>query len=156
MSKLVWRRTPKPSRYEIINYRNIYFSVCYCFELANISHREKLKAKIDLLIGVEWNKDTPYFSNIVESTSRDLHCFVAQVNTSKFGDTRLTQPKDTATKDLLKLKGGLNDTILVGQIDIQKLRNFQRVKSSINTSKEFKPLPPDFSLDEVLKRINNQ
>ena len=147
---------PKPSRYEIINYRNIYFSVCYCFELANISHREKLKAKIDLLIGVEWNKDTPYFSNIVESTSRDLHCFVAQVNTSKFGDTRLTQPKDTATKDLLKLKGGLNDTILVGQIDIQKLRNFQRVKSSINTSKEFKPLPPDFSLQEVLKRIANR
>ncbi|KPH14996.1 reverse transcriptase domain-containing protein [Chryseobacterium sp. ERMR1:04] len=147
---------PKPSRYEIINYRNIYFSVCYCFELANISHREKLKSKIDLLIGIEWNKDTPYFSNIVESTSRDLHCFVAQVNTSKYGDTRLTQPKETATKDLLKLKGGLNDTILVGQIDIQKLRNFQRVKSSINTSKEFKPLPPDFSLEETLKRISNQ
>lgn len=147
---------PKPSRYEIINYRNIYFSVCYCFELANISHREKLKAKIDLLIGIEWNKDTPYFSNIVESTSRDLHCFVAQVNTSKYGDTRLTQPKETAVKDLLKLKGGLNDTILVGQIDIQKLRNFQRVKSSINTSKEFKPLPPDFSLEEILKRISNQ
>lgn len=147
---------PKPSRYDIINYRNIYFSVCYCFELANISHREKLKAKIDLLIGVEWNKDTPYFSNIVEATSRDLHCFVAQVNTSIYGDTRLTQPKDTATKDLLKLKGGLNDTILVGQIEIEKLRNFQRVKSSINTSKEFKPLPPDFPLEEVLKRINNQ
>lgn len=146
---------PTPSRYDIINYRNIHFSVCYCFELANISHREKLKAKIDLLIGVEWNKDTPYFSNIVESTSRDLHCFVAQVNTSKYGDTRLTQPKDTATKDLLKLKGGLNDTILVGQIEIQKLRDFQRIKSSINTSKEFKPLPPEFSLEEVLKRINS-
>ncbi|WPO84110.1 reverse transcriptase domain-containing protein [Chryseobacterium sp. JJR-5R] len=146
---------PIPSRYDIINYRNIYFSVCYCFELANISHREKLKAKIDLLIGVEWNKDTSYFSNIVEATSRDLHCFVAQVNTSKYGDTRLTQPKDTATKDLLKLKGGINDTILVGQIEIQKLRNFQRIKSSINTSKEFKPLPPEFSLEEVLKRINN-
>jgi len=147
---------PKPSRYDIINFRNIYFSVCYCFELANISHREKLKAKIDLLVGVEWNKDTPYFSNIVDATSRDLHCFVAQVNTSKYGDTRLTQPKDTATKDLLKLKGGLNDTILVGQIEINKLRNFQRIRSSINSSKEFKPLPPDFSLDEVLKRISNE
>jgi hypothetical protein len=146
---------PKPSRYDIINYRNIYFSVCYCFELANITHREKLKGKIDLLIGIEWNKDTPYFSNIVDATSRDLHCFVAQVNTSKYGETRLTQPKDTATKDLLKLKGGLNDTILVELIEIQKLRDFQRIKSSINTSKDYKPLPPDFSLQEVLNRISN-
>lgn len=147
---------PKPYRYEIINWRNIYFSVCYCFELANITHREKLKSKIDLLIGVEWNKDTPYFSNIVEATSRDLHCYVAQVNTSKYGDTRLTQPKESAIKDILRLKGGINDAILVGQINIEKLRDFQRVKSSINTSKEYKPLPPDFLLTDVLKRINNE
>ncbi|WP_291285988.1 reverse transcriptase domain-containing protein [Flavobacterium sp.] len=140
---------------QIINWRNIYFSVCYCFEMANISHREKLKSKIDLLIGIEWNKDIPYFSNIVESASRDLHCYVAQVNTSNFGDTRLTQPKETAIKDILRLKGGLNDTILVGEIDIKKLRDFQRIKSSINQSKEFKPLPPDFLLSEVMKRINN-
>lgn len=146
---------PKPYRYEIINWRNIYFSVCYCFELANITHREKLKSKIDLLIGVEWNKDTPYFSNIVEATSRDLHCYVAQVNTSKYGDTRLTQPKETAIKDILRLKGGINDAILVGQINIEKLRDFQRIKSSINTSKEYKPLPPDFLLTDVLKRIKN-
>jgi hypothetical protein len=147
---------PSPNRYEIINWRNMYFSVCYCFEMANITHREALKGKIDLLIGIEWNKDTPYFSNIVESSSRDLHCYVAQVNTSNYGDTRLTQPKETAIKDILRLKGGTNDTILVGEIFIKKLRDFQRIKSSINTSKEYKPLPPDFSLDEVMKRIKNQ
>ncbi|MGE6356178.1 reverse transcriptase domain-containing protein [Flavobacterium sp. NPDC079362] len=141
---------------QITNWRNIYFSVCYCFEMANISHREQLKSKIDLLIGIEWNRDIPYFSNIVESASRDLHCYVAQVNTSNFGDTRLTQPKETAVKDILRLKGGINDAILVGEIDIKKLRDFQRVKSSINPSKEFKPLPPDFLLNEVIKRIKNQ
>jgi len=141
---------------QIVNWRNVYFSVCYCFEMANITHREHLKSKIDLLIGIEWNKDIPYFSNIVESASRDLHCYVAQVNTSNFGDTRLTQPKESAIKDILKLKGGLNDVMLVGEIDIASLRNFQRIKSSINTSKEFKPLPPDFLFSEVLKRINNK
>jgi hypothetical protein len=140
---------------QIINWKNIYFSVCYCFEMANISHREQLKSKIDLLIGIEWNKDIPYFSNIVESASRDLHCYVAQVNTSDFGDTRLTQPKESALKDILRLKGGTNDVILVGEINIEKLRDFQRIKSSINISKEFKPLPPDFLLVEVMKRINN-
>lgn len=149
---------PKPinQNIQIINWRNIYFSVCYCFEMANISHREQLKSKIDLLIGIEWNKDVPYFSNIVESSSRDLHCFVAQVNTSNFGDTRLTQPKETALKDILRLKGGTNDVILVGEINVEKLRNFQRVKSSINNSKEFKPLPPNFLLEEVMNRINNK
>jgi hypothetical protein len=123
--------------------------------MANITHREKLKSKIDLLIGIEWNRDIPYFSNIVESSSRDLHCYVAQVNTSNFGDTRLTQPKETAIKDILRLKGGTNDVILVGEINIENLRNFQRIKSSINESKEFKPLPPDFLLEEVMKRMNN-
>jgi hypothetical protein len=149
---------PKPTNQniQIINWRNIYFSVCYCFEMANISHREKLKSKIDLLIGIEWNRDVPYFSNIVESSSRDLHCYVAQVNTSNYGDTRLTQPKETALKDILRLKGGTNDVILVGEINIEKLRNFQRIKSSINISKEFKPLPPEFKMVEVMKRINNQ
>ncbi|WP_281321832.1 reverse transcriptase domain-containing protein [Flavobacterium aestivum] len=141
---------------QITNWRNIYFSVCYCFEMANITHREQLKSKIDLLIAIEWNKDVPYFSNIVESSSRDLHCYVAQVNTSNFGDTRLTQPKETAIKDILRLKGGINDVILVGEIDIKKLRDFQRIKSSINESKEFKPLPPDFLLEQVMKRINNR
>ena len=147
---------PKNQNIQIINWRNIYFSVCYCFEMANISHREQLKSKIDLLIGIEWNKDIPYFSNIVESASRDLHCYVAQVNTSNFGDTRLTQPKENALKDILRLKGGTNDVILVGEINIEKLRNFQRIKSSINSSKEFKPLPPEFSLEEVMNRINNK
>ncbi len=152
---LIVPKTTTP-KIQIINWRNIYFSVCYCFEMANITHREHLKSKIDLLIGIEWNKDIPYFSNIVESASRDLHCYVAQVNTSNFGDTRLTQPKESAIKDILRLKGGLNDVILIGEIDIASLRSFQRIKSSINMSKEFKPLPPDFLLSEVIRRIENK
>lgn len=148
---------PKPNNQlvQLINWRNLYFSVCYCFEMANISHREKLKGKIDLLIGIEWNKDTPYFSNIVEASTRDLHCYVAQVNTSNYGDTRLSQPKESALKDILKLKGGINDLIIVGEIDHNKLRRFQRIKASINTSKEFKPLPPNFLLEDVIRRIKN-
>lgn len=146
---------PKKELVQIINWRNLYFSVCYCFEMANITHREKLKGKIDLLVGIEWNKDIPYFSNIVEASSRDLHCYVAQVNTSNYGDTRLSQPTESALKDILKLKGGINDLIIVGEINTKKLRDFQRVKTSINNNKDFKPLPPNFDLENILKRINN-
>lgn len=147
---------PKPtiSRYDIFNWKNIYFSVFYCFELADLEHRSLLRSKIDLLVALEWNKDTPYFSNIIEASARDLHCYVAQVNTSQFGDTRLTQPTETARKDLLRLKGGTNDAILVSKLNIPKLREFQRKKFSVS-NKNFKPLPPNFSLEEVLKRIKN-
>jgi len=147
---------PKPlvNRYDIFNWKNIYFSVFYCFELADIEHRSLLRSKIDLLVALEWNKDISYFSNITESSARDLHCYIAQVNTSQLGDTRLTQPTETARKDILRLKGGINDAILVAKIDIIKLREFQREKFTVG-NKAFKPLPPNFSLVEVLKRIKN-
>ena len=148
---------PTPYRYDIFNWRNIYFASFYCFELANSLHRSLMKGKIDLMVGVEWNKDTNYFSNIVEAGSRDLHTYVAQVNTSQYGDTRLTQPVETERANLLQLKGGINDAILVAKINIETLREFQRETFSITHQKgDFKPLPPDFLLRDVLKRINNE
>lgn len=149
---------PKPNvyRYDLFNFRNIYFANYYCFELADAFHRSLLKSKVDLLIGVEWNRDTLYFGNIVEAGSRDLHCYVAQVNTCQFGDTRLTQPSDSASKDILRLKGGRNDAILVDTIDIEKLRQFQLMKHSLSKEmKHFKPLPPDFRVEDVRRRQKN-
>lgn len=153
------REVPKavPACYDLFNWRNLYFAPYYCFELADVEHRALFKSKIDLLVGVEWNKDTPYFSNIVESISRDLHCYVAQVNTSQFGDTRLTQPKETALKNLLQLKGGENDAVLIAEIDLTRIREFQRKAYGVtHQRKEFKPLPPDFLHENVEKRIRNE
>ncbi|MBX3241045.1 MAG: hypothetical protein KIT80_16180 [Chitinophagaceae bacterium] len=152
-------KVPHPSQYcyDLFIWKGIYFSPYYCFELANVKHRSIFKGKIDLLVASEWNPDTNYFSNIVESISRDLHSYVAQVNTSQFGDTRITQPSKTERKDILKLKGGENDTILVGEINLKTLREFQtELYMTTKDDKIFKPLPPEFSLDDVLKRINNQ
>jgi hypothetical protein len=149
--------SPKEYRYDIFNWENLYFCPYYCFELANVWHRSLFKSKLDLLVGVEWNKDTNYFSNIVESCSRDLHCYIAQVNTSQFGDSRLTQPVESARLDILKLKGGINDSILVTEIDLDTIREFQRKTFDItHPQKEFKPLPPDYNVGNVLKRINNE
>lgn len=150
---------PKPYRYDLINWRNIYFTSYYCFELADTFHRSIFRSKIDLLIASEWNKDTPYFSNIVEALSRDLHCYVAQVNTSQFGDSRLTQPSESSRKDLMKLKGGKNDTVLVEDLNISALREFQlkfyeRIKADHDDS--FKPVPPDWNRKDVNNRIDNK
>jgi len=150
---------PKPYRYDLINWRNIYFTSYYCFELADTFHRSIFRSKIDLLIASEWNKDTPYFSNIVEALSRDLHCYIAQVNTSQFGDSRLTQPSESARKDLMKLKGGKNDTVLVEDLNITALREFQlkyfeRIKADNDDS--FKPVPPDWNRNDVNSRIDNK
>jgi hypothetical protein len=148
---------PKIYRHDIFNWRNLYFSPYYCFELANVWHRSLFKSKLDMLIAVEWNKDTNYFSNIVESCARDLHCYIAQVNTSQYGDSRLTQPTETARMDLLRLKGGLNDTILIAEIELDGIREFQRKTYEVTKDKrEYKPLPPDYDHNFVLKRINNE
>jgi hypothetical protein len=148
---------PKKYRYDLINWRNIYFSPFYCFELADSVHRSMFKSKVDLLIASEWNKDTPYFSNIVEALSRDIHAYIAQVNTSQYGDSRLTKPSSSATKDILKLKGGKNDTILIGEINFDSLRSFQKKNyNQTKNDKEFKPLPPDFDYRNAIKRERNE
>ena len=69
------------------------------------------------MIVPELNKDTLYFSNIVESASRDLHCFIVQANTSKYGDSRITGPYNSLFKDIIKVKGGENNVLLIGTVD---------------------------------------
>jgi len=78
------------------------------------------------------------------------------VNTSQFGDSRITQPVESARLDILRLKGGTNDAILIAEIDLERIREFQRKTFDItHNKKEFKPLPPDYEVENVLKRINN-
>jgi len=146
------------NRYELYNWNDFWFSVYCCFELTSIYDRSMFQAYADAIIAVEWNKDTNYYSNIVESLSRDLHCFCIQVNTSEFGDSRITIPSKTETKDLLKVKGGKNATILLDTIDIVGLRNFQlkghTLQEKISEGKKYKPTPPDFNYDVVSKKMH--
>lgn len=154
---------PDPAIYDHFIWRGLYFSNYYCYELADISHRSLFKSKVDFLIASEWNKDINYFSNVIESVTRDIHCYFIQVNTAQFGDSRITSPQKTEIMDLLRLKGGINETILVGEIDIKSLRDFQYVKYSLQKddrifsgNKKYKPIPPSYIKDNVKKRINNE
>ena len=148
--------TPKQP-YPLFHWRGAYFTVFNCYELANVEDRALFRSKIDFMVTVEWNPDTNYFSNLAESTSRDLHCFFIQVNTSQYGDSRIVSPATTQQMDILRTKGGKNETLLIQDINIGALRAFQTLApSGQRTDRSFKPIPPDFSHEEVAIRQTGQ
>jgi hypothetical protein len=142
---------PFPSEYHIFDWKGINFATFNCFELANIKHRALFRDEVDLIVACENNRDVNYFSNIVESSVRDLHCFVIQANNSAYGDTRITKPIMSAAMDQVKIKGGKNAVVLIDEIDIKGLRDFQ-IQEYLSENKEYKPTPPGFDKTKVMKR----
>jgi len=143
----------KPALYHLFKWKGLNFTLYNCFELANITHRSLFKSKIDALFAIEYNRDVNYFSNVVESTCRDLHCYVIQANSRDFGDTRIVEPSETYKMNPVRIKGGENDVVLLGELNVSKLRKFQRMKFVCDPNdKVFKPTPPDFDHSEVKKR----
>ncbi|TCS74714.1 hypothetical protein [Pectinatus cerevisiiphilus] len=143
--------------YDLINWKNLWFTTYCCFELASIYDRAIFKNYPDLFIAVEWNHDTAYFSSIIESLCRDIHCYCAQVNSSDYGDSRILRPSRSEKRDIVKTKGGINNTILIGEIDIAELRSFQRKDYELQKeNKEFKPTPPQFNNKIAIDKINNE
>ena len=129
-------------------WNNLHFAVYDCFELADINFRSEFKSKVDFIIGCEWNRDIKYFTNITEAAARDLHCYVIQVNTSQFGDSKIIAPKKSDEMTILNIKGG-DDNILIGEVNIEELREFQRKETLYleDKDKTYKTLPPDFDKD---------
>lgn len=145
------------SNYELYIWNDCYFPVYCCYELASISDRSLFMSYADMLVAVEWNRDINYYSNILESLSRDIHCYCVQVNSSYYGDSRITKPSKTEDKDIIRTKGGRNSTILVDEIDIKTLRDFQIKEYNLQQhDNQFKPTPPNFNKDIVMKKIRNE
>lgn len=135
-------------------WNGLYFATYDCFELADSNYRCEFKSDVDMIIACEWNKDIDYFNNIIKSAARDIHCFVTQVNTSQFGDSKVIAPKKSSEMTLLNIKGG-EDNILIGRLNINELREFQRKETEYleDKDKTFKPLPPAFKKET--KRLKN-
>ncbi|MDQ1150328.1 hypothetical protein QE382_002312 [Sphingobacterium zeae] len=143
--------------YTLFNWRGVYFSTYNCFELADIHDRALFKSKVDFIVASEYNRDIYYFSDIAGSWVRDLHCYFIQVNSSDFGDSRVLQPSSSIDRNILQIKGGENSSIIIGKLKIDKLREFQRKDHYLQKEDgTFKPTPPDFEVDNVEKRINNE
>lgn len=142
--------------YELYKWNDCYFPVYCCYELTSISDRALFQSYADLVVSVECNRDVNYYSNILESLSRDMHCYCVQVNTSDYGDSRITKPAKTEEKDIIRTKGGINSTVLIGEVDINELREFQLKEFALQKGNKFKPTPPGFKPDIVLKKIRGE
>lgn len=144
-------------KYELYKWHDLYFSVYCCFELTSITDRAIFQSYADAIIAIEWNKDVNYYSNILESLSRDLHCYCIQVNSSDFGDSRLTQPTKKETQNILRVTGGEEPVILVGTIDIAALRDFQLKRFSLQQhDPRFKPTPPQLDRTIIHKKVHKE
>ena len=139
------------SYYNRISWNGITFASYNCFELSDIEHRTLFKSEIDVLFACVYNRDTNYYGHILESAVRDLHCYVVQSNTSEYGGSCVLRPTKTEDKTMLHVKGGENPCVLVTEIDIGALRDFQ-YKPDPKNKHNFKPLPPGFDSEKVLDR----
>lgn len=145
---------PKSCRYHLFRWRGASFAIYNCFELASIEDRAIFKGHVDFIVATEFNRDTSYFSNIVEAAARDLHCFIVQVNDSGFGDSRVVSPSKSEFMNPVRIKGGDNLTFVTTSLNLAALRSHQRKGYGLQKeSKEFKPTPPDFPMAALRKRI---
>jgi len=141
----------KKQRYHLIRWHNISFATYNCFELANIEHRALFKSKLDILFACVWNKDVNYYQHITESAARDLHCYVAQSNTSHYGGSCVLQPSKSSISNKIYVKGGENHCILTTTLDIKSLREAQ-YRAFRENDEIIKHNPPGFDYEALLER----
>jgi hypothetical protein len=135
-----WKTPP------LLQHGDLRFALLICSELTNISHRAALRGKVDTLFVPEWNPDTETFNALVESAALDVHAYIVQCNDRQYGDSRIRAPfKESWQRDLLRVKGGITDYCVIGEIDVQALRQFQ--SSHRSPAKPFKPVPDGFEID---------
>jgi predicted amidohydrolase len=123
------------SYYNLFNWDGIKFSVFNCYELTDIYARAIMKSKLDILFAPVYNKDINYFSNIVESASRDIYCFVVQINNSYYGDTKINAPYNNELKCIVNIKGGEKDSVHIGKIDLKEYWDYQKFENTIEYHK---------------------
>ncbi len=174
MNGLKYKENPNLKQ-EIVHYRGGKFTNFLCYELTSISDRAILKNQVNVLFVPVLNRDTNYFSSIVDSTARELFCYVSMANTSLYGDSRITGPFSTNEKDIVRLKGGNNIFCVVGEIYLNELESkrkktnnehFEKAKDDLKKNqkseceRKYKPLSagsvpditekPDFIDDKLL------
>ncbi|MEI8246378.1 MAG: RNA-directed DNA polymerase [Lentisphaerota bacterium] len=138
----------------VIRHGDFHFSLLICSELTNIAYRAALRGKIDALFVPEWNQDTETFNALVESAALDIHAYIIQCNDRQYGDSRIRAPfKDSWMRDIVRIKGGINDYFVIGEIDIDVLRQFQ--SSHRSPEAPFKPVPDGFIISHQRKTLPN-
>lgn len=129
----------------VIRHGQLSFGLLVCSELTDMQNRLRFRGNVDAIFVVEWNQDTNTFASLVEAASLDVHCYMVQVNNRAYGDSRIRAPaKEDYDRDVVRLKGGVTDYFVVGELDVPGLREYQSQARS--PDKPFKPLPGGFEM----------
>jgi hypothetical protein len=137
----------------VLRHGNFHFGILVCSELTNAKYRHKFRGKVDAVFIPEWNQDTETFSSLVETSALDIHAFMVQCNNRIYGDSRIRAPsRDSWQRDIVRVKGGVEDYFVTGEIDVQGLRAFQSNYRS-PTNGPFKPVPDGFKIDPSRRRL---
>ncbi len=139
--RMTWGSPP------ILIHGDFHFALLICSELTNIQYRADLRGEIDAIFIVEWNQDTETFSPIVETAAIDIHTYVIQCNNHQYGDSRIRGPyKKSWKRDIVRVKGGIDDYFVIARLDVAALRRFQSHHRS--PDKPYKPVPDGFAISE--------
>lgn len=140
--------------YQIFQQNGIKYGLFLCYEFTDIVARALYKNEVDIIFAPENNKDTSYFSSIIESMTRDIHAFIVQANTSIYGDSRITGPFSRDIRNIVQIKGGENDELIIGTIDIPKVK-MHRAEERRERDDKIKRnyAMPEYERREELKKI---
>ena len=143
------RLAPPPAEslhHPVYHHQSFCFGVLICSELTDIVNRQRFQGQVDALFIPEWNQDIESFATLVEASALDVHAYIVQANNRRYGDSRMRGPlKAHYFRDLIRVKGGLNDYFVVGEIEHVTLRQFQsHAVPPSGDSVRFKPFPIGF------------
>lgn len=139
----------------VYQHNGLYFGILVCSELQNMGYRAEFQGRVDCLITLSWNKDLESFSALVDAAALDVHAYVALVNNRRYGDSRLRRPsKRSFDRDVCRVRGGLNDQLVVVEIKPGQLRKQQsREKRWPRATDAYKPAPENFRMSPARKCI---
>jgi hypothetical protein len=139
----------------VYQHNGLYFGILVCSELQNMGYRANFQGRVDCLITLSWNKDLESFSALVDAAALDVHAYIALVNNRRYGDSRLRRPaKRSFDRDVCRVRGGLNDQLVVVEIEPTRLRRQQSRETRWPQSTDaYKPAPEGFSISPDRKCI---
>ena len=113
--------------YLIIRDKVLSYSVMTCYEATNINDRASFRDQgLDAVFLPVYNRDTNYFSAIIESFSRDISAYIIQSNVNEYGDSRITGPLKSFNKDLVRVKGGINHYYVIGELSFGERDEYKK------------------------------
>jgi predicted amidohydrolase len=136
------------SQKAIFDHGGFCFSVLVCSELSNVEHAAAFRGNVDAVFVLSWNQDLESFEALLDAAALDVHCFQVLVNNRLYGDSRIRAPfRERWRRDVVRIKGGLEDYVVVAELDIDKLRDFQSHAEPPQQGL-FKPTPEGFRISK--------